>query len=833
VWCDGGPLRFFDPSLLEGAALVHRICLEHGSLRPLGSNDTPAQLSADQLRAVCEPGSAARIIAPAGSGKTRVLTERARHLVSDWGIPPSAVCMVAYNNRAAGEMRQRCADVSGLQVRTLNSLALAIVNGAAPFAARPDQRDTIQEPAVRELLDGLVDLPRRLNTDPAAAWIEAMSAVRLGLRPPADVEEDYDGDVEGLTDVFPRYRSLLRQRGELDFDEQIYRAIEILLREPDARHIAQRACRVLLVDEFQDLTPAHVLLVRLVAGPDGAVFGVGDDDQTIYGYADASPRWLIDFAGLFLGAAEHALAINYRCPSPVVAAADRLLRRNRLRVTKTLRAPDQRAAGAEDLVVVGEGTTGEDAVAATTGRVQRLLQEHAAPRDVAVLSRVNAALVPVAVALLEAGIPVSLRLDESWLRRGGVAAALAWLRLARNPDQLGGDDLRLALKRPPRGISAAAVDRMAKQANLKAVDALARKTGGRDGPKMAAVVADLRILVEKARAGATTSALLGTIRDDLSLDGAMITMEASHRRLDRPVHTDDLDALVALGRLHPDPATFETWLQARLRMPSTTAGVHLSTVHPVKGREWAHVVVHGATAGLMPHRLAGDVEEERRVFHVAITRGISSVTVSCGDPPSPFVAELFREPADDPPERPALVAGPPKAQQLKGSLRGRTPGRPTGGSPGRTPERAPAPEPPAGDETPVAMGQTISAKGHQGVVERFEAEGVRIRVEGELVFVAWGDRIAIGRLRTRLGRPPGETPRQARTEALLRQWRQNRAGANAQPEAVVSDAILEAIAAAAPVTLEQLARVKGLGPGRLERYGDEILATVAEALADD
>jgi ATP-dependent DNA helicase UvrD/PcrA len=387
-------------------------------------------LSADQLRAVCEPGSAARIIAPAGSGKTRILTERARHLVSDWGIPPSAVCMVAYNNRAAGEMRQRCADVSGLQVRTLNSLALAIVNGAAPFAARPDQRHTIQEPAVRELLDGLVELPRRLNTDPAAAWIEAMSAVRLGLRSPAEVEQDYDGDVEGLTDMFPRYRSLLRERGELDFDEQIYRAIEILLREPDARHSAQRACRVLLVDEFQDLTPAHVLLVRLVAGPDGAVFGVGDDDQTIYGYADASPRWLIDFAGLFPGAAEHALAINYRCPSPVVAAADRLLRRNRLRVPKTLRAPDQRAAGAEDLIVIGEGTTGEDAVAATAARVQRLLQEHAAPRDVAVLSRVHAALVPVAVALLEADIPVSLRLDESWLRRGGVAAALAWMRLA-------------------------------------------------------------------------------------------------------------------------------------------------------------------------------------------------------------------------------------------------------------------------------------------------------------------------------------------------------------------------------------------------------------------
>jgi len=131
------------------------------------------------------------------------------------------------------------------------------------------------------------------------------------------------------------------------------------------------------------------------------------------------------------------------------------------------------------------------------------------------------------------------------------------------------------------------------------------------------------------------------------------------------------------------------------------------------------------------------------------------------------------------------------------------------------------------------MGQTISAQGYQGVVERFEAEGVRMRVEGASIFVPWGAAIAIGRLRTRLGRPPGETPRQARTEALLRQWRQTRAGGNSQPEAVVSDAILEAIAAAAPATLEQLARVKGLGPGRLERYGDEILATVAEALADD
>ena len=101
---------------------------------------------------------------------------------------------------------------------------------------------------------------------------------------------------------------------------------------------AQRASRLLLVDEFQDLTPAHLLLVRLLSAPAGDVFGVGDDDQTIYGYNGADPTWLIDFADLFPGAGDHPLKVNYRCPAGVVASADRLLRHNRRRVAKIIRA---------------------------------------------------------------------------------------------------------------------------------------------------------------------------------------------------------------------------------------------------------------------------------------------------------------------------------------------------------------------------------------------------------------------------------------------------------------------------------------------------------------
>ncbi|HEY5422109.1 MAG TPA: UvrD-helicase domain-containing protein, partial [Ilumatobacteraceae bacterium] len=312
VWIDGGPIRHTNP--IDGVAVVHRVAIEHRSIVPFASNTSVADLAADQLAAVTHAGGASRVIAPAGSGKTRVLTERARHLLTRWRLPGSAVCLVAFNKRAQEEMTARVADLRGLQVRTLNAIALAIVNGTAPFAARPTTLTTITELDVRRIIGKLVEFPRRRNSDPVALWIEALSVARLGLRDPTEVEAMYDGDVDGFTEMLPRYRAALAAARSLDFDEQVVRAIEILLTEPEARAVAQRACRVLLVDEFQDLTPAHLLLVRLLAGPDGCVFGVGDDDQTIYGFNGADPQWLIDFGHHFPGAGDHPLEVNYRCP---------------------------------------------------------------------------------------------------------------------------------------------------------------------------------------------------------------------------------------------------------------------------------------------------------------------------------------------------------------------------------------------------------------------------------------------------------------------------------------------------------------------------------------
>jgi DNA helicase-2/ATP-dependent DNA helicase PcrA len=644
---------------------------------------------------------------------------------------------------------------------------LAIVNGTAPFASQPERRQTIDEHEVRRVLDTLVTFPRRANTDPAAAWIEALSAVRLGLRSPAAVEDDFDGDVDGLRTVFDGYRRALEQRGAVDFDEQIYRAVEILLTDARARAAAQRACRMLLVDEFQDLTPAHVLLVRLLAGPAANVFGVGDDDQTIYGYAGASPQWLLRFAELFPGAGAHGLTVNYRCPPAVVRAAACLLRRNRVRVPKEINPPEGKEATAGGLVVLrADDANTTTALAAT--RVEDLVTGGTAPADVAVLARVNAVLVSIQLALRVAGVPVERALDERWLDRPGVRAALAWLRLAAAPTQLRAADVSMAARRPPRALSPKVVEWMAEQRSVSRLRALADRVSGRDADKISLFADDLDELAVMVRAGHPAAEVLAAIRDDVGLDQAMLSLEQSRRRLDRSAQTDDLDALVALAGLHPDVATLEAWIRDELRQPGQKGGVTLATIHSVKGREWPHVLVFEASAGLVPHRLAEDYEEERRVFHVGVTRGIESVTVIAGMVPSPFVAELTR-PVDE--DRAAPAGGPVAVRAERARATGPSARRPAaGGARAAAGPSAGAPDA-AGGASAAALSAALSA--------------------------------------------------------ALKEWRRGYAQQRGQPAfTVLHDSTLDEIARAAPKTLRRLAQIRGIGPAKLEQFGDAILAVV-------
>ena len=273
------------------------------------------------------------------------------------------------------------------------------------------------------------------------------------------------------------------------------------------------------------------------------------------------------------------------------------------------------------------------------------------------------------------------------------------------------------------------------------------------GTKVEELAADLR-RVAKAVASGTTATALAVIRDEIGLGGAMGMLDSSRAGEGGSSHLDDLEALAQVAALHPDAASFEPWLRDVLRREPTPGGVTLSTVHRVKGREWDRVVVFGATAGLMPHRLAEDVEEERRVLHVAITRGRHRVAV-LGDAsrPSPFLAELDGTASHDRPKIAAVRPGVTAAAAAKG------PRQPT-------------------------------------VLAALPADAEA-------------------------------------TEAALRAWRTERARRDAVPPYIVlSDKYLRGVAVARPASLVALRTLPGIGPTKLELYGEEILAAIAAAAAE-
>jgi DNA helicase II / ATP-dependent DNA helicase PcrA len=801
VWLDGGPVRYVEP--VDGIPVLHAAAVEHGSLTPPATNDTSADLAPDQLAAVTHVTGTARIIAPAGSGKTRVLTERARHLINAWRLPPAAVCLVAFNKRAQEEMRQRTADLPGLQVRTLNSIALAIINGTPPFASQPRRWTTIDEPAVRRILDRFVARPKRRNTDPLAPWIEALSLVRLGLTTPADAEAAYGGDVTGFTEVFGRYQAALDADGVVDFDGQIDRALAMLLADPDTRRAAQRACRLLLVDEFQDLTPAHLMLVRLLAGPAGSVFGVGDDDQTIYGYNGADPGWLIDFATWFPGAGAHPLEVNYRCPAGVVEVADRLVRHNGRRVAKTIRAASDRPGG-------WRIADGHDEVAATVEAVTTELASGRAPADIAVLTRVNAVLAAAMIGLIDAGVPVSGGVGAEFVERTAVRAALAWLRLA-TARSLAKDDLAEAMRRPSRSVHPRIAEWVTEQRNADGLYRLAgRLNNEKDAAKLKEFAGDIARLRALADQASPTAVLVATLIDEIGLGASVSTLDANRQGMNRGSQSDDLLAVRQLARLQPDPTRFDAWLRDRLMTRRAPDGVTLATVHRVKGQEWPCVIVHQASEDQFPHRLAEDHEEERRVFHVAITRAADALTIVPGARPSPFVTELTMEP----PEFVELPQAPPAVARSR---------------PAAPPKKDRSADHPLLDRSRVmaVVGAVLVDQDREWTIVELEP-GAAVTTCGDATrrFPIGATVETRGRQRGKLGARPGDIdPASVLAYDELRRLR-DRVRDGKPAYVVFDDKTLAAIAQHLPADLDELARIRGVGPAKLEQYGDDVLAVV-------
>nr|MBA2337536.1 ATP-dependent DNA helicase UvrD2 [Acidimicrobiia bacterium] len=353
-------------------------------------------------------------------------------------------------------------------------------------------------------------------------------------------------------------------------------------------------------------------------------------------------------------------------------------------------------------------------------------------------------------ALRSAGVPVESILDTGVLSRLGLRAALAYLRIATSPDAVDPDDLIEVQRRPSRGLPRWADKWLARCRSIDAIrGAAARLDDAKVSAKLEDLADDLDLLAGRAAAGADTRTLLTAVRDDIGLGTAMTLLDSTGAVA--ASHLDDLEGLLQVADLHPDPTGFGGWLHQSFSGDGVPGGVTLSTVHRVKGREWQLVAVFGANGGIMPHRLSDDVEEERRVFHVAVTRAAEQVVVLAdATRPSPFLAELDG-------------SAPRRAW------------RPAAAVPGPTSR-------PAAPRSPAA------------------------------------------------GAPKPSIEQAGPVAAALREWRAERARADAVPPYVVLwDQHLIAIALRRPTTLAELAACPGIGPARLGTYGEDIIEVIRRA----
>ena len=615
-----------------------------------------AGLNPQQREAVLASEGAVLILAGAGSGKTRVITQRIAHLVLDEGVPSERILAVTFTNKAAGEMKARTeALLPGRAVKswisTFHSLCVRILRREAEAAGLPrdfviyDDEDQLQ--AVREALRAL-DLPEKVH--PPRRILARISAAKNAGRDPEEENDSESVAAATLARVAERYRQTLEAAHALDFDDLLLRTVALLESNEAVRESYRQRFQYVLVDEYQDTNRAQYELVRHLSGPHGNITVVGDEDQSIYSWRGADIRNILDFEADFPGARVLRLEENYRSRPAILDAASGLVAHNEKRKGKTLRAV--KTAG--DPVRLHQAG---DEFQEAAWVVSRISGRRDGGRS-AVLYRMNSQSRLFEEALMRAGVPYEVWGGVGFYERREVKDLLAYLRLIANPrDPMA---LRRVVNVPPRGIGDRTVqelDRVARERGTSTWEALAIVEGEALLPARATQpLRRFREMLEALRAEAPSLGLKDLLTRILEVTGyaAALAQEESHESQDRLENLAELLSAAADYQAREDSPSLAGFLD-RVSLLSDVdkarddAPVILMTLHSAKGLEFDAIFLVGLEEGLIPHSRSlarGDaLEEERRLCYVGMTRARERLHLTWAQSRSVFGQRRLSEPS--------------------------------------------------------------------------------------------------------------------------------------------------------------------------------------------
>jgi DNA helicase-2/ATP-dependent DNA helicase PcrA len=632
-----------------------------------GTSSVLAGLNAQQREAVAATEGPVLILAGAGSGKTRVITHRVAHLVLDRGVDSGRILAVTFTNKAAGEMKARAETLlAGRPLRawmsTFHSFCVRLLRREAAAAGLDpafliyDEDDQLA--AVREAMRAL-DLSEKLH--PPRRLLARISARKNAARPDDD-EGGYGADLTRR--VMERYREVLRAAGAVDFDDLLLRAVALFEGNAPVRQAWRERFSYLLVDEYQDTNRAQYELVRLLAGPDGNLTVVGDEDQSIYSWRGADISNILDFEHDFPGARVFRLEENYRSSQRILDVAGALVSRNVRRKGKTLRA----VKGIGDPVKLHEALDEFQEASWVTETIAGLR----AQGRVAVLFRMNAQSRLFEEGLLRLRLPYLVVGGVGFYERREVKDVLAYLRLVHNPRDAVA--FRRVVNVPPRGLGAKTVediDRAAAAGGESPWEAAGRLVDAAALPSRALLpLRQFRETVEtlrmEAAAGPPPGGGLRRLIErilELSGYGAALAREDSQESQERLENLAELLAAAVDYEAREEAPSLAGFLDRAALLSETDrlrddVPVLLMTLHAAKGLEFESVFLVGLEEGLLPHSrsLSGEeaLEEERRLCYVGMTRAMERLHLSWArsrqvfgqrrlSEPSRFLAEIPEE----------------------------------------------------------------------------------------------------------------------------------------------------------------------------------------------
>ncbi len=584
-------------------------------------------LNAEQREAVLDFDHSLLILACAGSGKTRTITAKIAYAIEKGIYKPYQILAVTFTNKAALEMRERVeqylpdTDLTGLEMRTFHSFGAYLLrtNAAraklAPSFCIYDDKDS---------LSLLTAASPELDKKYLRQVYKQIAKVKdLGLKPwDRDIDQYFDGNSQ----IYMKYQSALDKTGNADFADLIIKPTEMLRDNPDLRAHYQDRFRLVLVDEYQDSNRMQFEFLRMLAGPGTKLVAVGDDDQSIYSFRGADISNILTFADSFENVREIKLEKNYRSTSQILSAASALIRNNRERHQKSIISAYESNGARPQLLVSHDGHD-------ESYRIASIIRETGNFSGTAVLYRTNAQSLLFEQAFTDMKIPYKLVGSLRFYDREEVKDSLSLLYLLLNHrDEI---SFRRVINKPARGIGEQKVMRILSQSEDIMEGLRIFAEGGGTGSTGA-----MRFYLawKTAEEALDKEDNLGDIfRAALLSSGLYEYYESEPDRAIRDAKTDNIGQVVSLlqeaGSGRDDLIAFleKVTLDASAMGEDPAAdGVTLITMHNTKGLEYDRVFVAGLEESLIPGRNTQprNLEEERRILYVAMTRARKSLYLS-------------------------------------------------------------------------------------------------------------------------------------------------------------------------------------------------------------